>query len=302
MSFVAYWNGEWVRSEEVRIDPLDRGFTVADATFEATRTFNGRLYHLRDHIDRLYRSLDYIRLDPGLTFGEMADLTKEAVERNLSKLEAVGDLHVHHFVTRGKGRRAWAADGAQVGIRVSGLDFAGYYAAYDGLRAAITRTQSYPAEALDPKIKHYSRMNFNLAELEANEVDPGALPILRDGHGLITEGSSYNIFIVSDGVVRTPTTRNALAGVSRKVVLDLTSRLGIETRIEDIQPYDVLTADECFFTSTSWCMVPVTTIDRRPVGAGTTGPMTRRLLAAWSESVGLDIVDQAVRYGSAAPA
>ena len=154
----------------------------------------------------------------------MAALTEEAVERNLDKLDAVGDLHVHHFVTRGKGRRAWSADGAQVGIRVSGLDFAGYYTAYDGLKAVITRTQSYHAEALDPKIKHYSRMNFNLAELEANEVDPGALPILRDRDGYITEGSSYNVFIVTGGVVRTPTTRTALEGVSRKVVLGLTSR------------------------------------------------------------------------------
>ena len=72
MSFTAYWNGEWIPSEEIRIDPLDRGFTVADATFEATRTFNGKIYHLGDHVRRLYRSLDYIRLDPGLTEEEMA--------------------------------------------------------------------------------------------------------------------------------------------------------------------------------------------------------------------------------------
>ncbi len=172
MTFTAYWNGEWVRSEEIRIDPLDRGFTVADATFEATRTFAGKIYHLRDHVDRLYRSLDYIRLDPGLTRQEMSDLTEEAVERNLHKLDEVGDLHIHHFVTRGKGSRAWSAGEPQVGIRVRGLDFAGYYEAYDGLRSVITRTQSYPAQALDPKVKHYSRMNFNLAELEAHEIDP----------------------------------------------------------------------------------------------------------------------------------
>ncbi len=298
MDFAAYWNGEWIPSEEMRIDPLDRGFTVADATFEATRTFNGKIFHLDDHIDRLYRSLDYIRLDPGLTPMEMAELTYEAVERNLHMLETVGDLHIHHFVTRGHGRRAWSASSPQVGIRVSGLDFAGYYTAYRGVRAVITRTQSYEAESLDPKIKHYSRMNFNLAELEANEVDPEALPILRDRHGYITEGSTYNVFIVSGGILRTSTTRNALEGVSRKIALELASQIGIEARVEDIQPYDVLTADECFFTSTSWCMAPVTRVDKRPVGSGAVGPVTKRLLAAWSESVGLDIVDQAVRYGS----
>ena len=300
MTFTAYWNGEWVRSEEIRIDPLDRGFTVADATFEATRTFAGKIYHLRDHVDRLYRSLDYIRLDPGLTRQEMSDLTEEAVERNLHKLDEVGDLHIHHFVTRGKGSRAWSAGEPQVGIRVRGLDFAGYYEAYDGLRSVITRTQSYPAQALDPKVKHYSRMNFNLAELEAHEIDPEALPVLRDENGYITEGSSYNVFIVTNGIVRTPTTKSALQGVSRKVVLSLAAQLGIETRVEDIQPYDVLTADECFFTSTSWCLVPVTYVDKLPVGHSTPGPVTQQLLAAWSERIGLDIVDQAVRYGRAA--
>ena len=298
MDFVAYWNGEWIPSEEMRIDPLDRGFTVADATFEATRTFNGKIFHLDDHIDRLYRSLDYIRLDPGIASTEMTALTDEAVARNLHILETVGDLHIHHFVTRGRGRRAWSADAPQVGIRVSGLDFAGYYTAYRGVRAVITRTESYAAESLDPKIKHYSRMNFNLAELEANEVDPGALPILRDRHGYITEGSTYNVFIVSGGILRTSTTRNALQGVSRKIALELASHIGIETRVEDIQPYDVLTADECFFTSTSWCMAPVIYVDKRPVGSGAVGPVTKRLLGAWSENVGLDIIEQAVRYGS----
>lgn len=298
MDFVAYWNGEWIPSEEMRIDPLDRGFTVADATFEATRTFNGKIFHLDDHIDRLYRSLDYIRLDPGIASTEMTALTDEAVARNLHILETVGDLHIHHFVTRGRGRRAWSADAPRVGIRVSGLDFAGYYTAYRGVRAVITRTESYAAESLDPKIKHYSRMNFNLAELEANEVDPGALPILRDRHGYITEGSTYNVFIVSGGILRTSTTRNALQGVSRKIALELASHIGIETRVEDIQPYDVLTADECFFTSTSWCMAPVTYVDKRPVGSGAVGPVTKRLLNAWSERVGLDIIEQAVRYGS----
>ena len=102
MSFTAYWNGDWIPLDQMRIDPLDRGFTVADATFEATRTFGGKMFRLNGHIERLYRSLQYIQLDPGLTAGEMTDLTEQAVERNAHLLSEVGDLHIHHFVTRGK--------------------------------------------------------------------------------------------------------------------------------------------------------------------------------------------------------
>ena len=299
MSFTAYWNGDWIPLDQMRIDPLDRGFTVADATFEATRTFGGKMFRLNGHIERLYRSLQYIQLDPGLTAAEMANLTEQAVERNAHLLSEVGDLHIHHFVTRGKGRRAWAAADPNVGIRVSGLDFSGFYEAYNGLRGVITKTQAYPPDALDPKVKHYSRMNFNLAELEANNFDVGALPIMRDANGHITEGSSYNVFVVDGGSLRTPTTKSALRGISRDVVLDLARGLDIETRVEDLQPYDILTADECFFASTSWCMVPVTYVDKRQIGNGEPGPVTRQLLTAWGEAVGVDIVDQATRFGRA---
>ena len=122
---------------------------------------------------------------------------------------------------------------------------------------------------------------------------------MRDANGHITEGSSYNVFVVDGGSLRTPTTKSALRGISRDVVLDLARGLDIETRVEDLQPYDILTADECFFASTSWCMVPVTYVDKRQIGNGEPGPVTRQLLTAWGEAVGVDIVDQATRFGRA---
>ena len=120
----------------------------------------------------------------------------------------------------------------------------------DGLHGVITRTRSYDAEALDPKLKHLSRMNMSIAELEANDLDPGAWPILTDKDGYLTEGSGYNVFIVTDGVLRTPTERAILAGVSRGMVLDLADGLGLPAKVEHLQPYDAYTADEAFFTST----------------------------------------------------
>ncbi len=292
--YTAYFNGEWVPFGEVRINPTDRGFFVGDTIFEVVRTFNGKSFRMKEHIDRLYRSLSYTRIDPGMTAQEMIDLSEEAVERNMDMLGEAGDFNIHQFVTRGYGRRAWQARDAGVCIKIGPLDFQNYAGAYDvGLHGVITKTLSYAPEALDPKIKHYSRMNFNLAELEANDVDPGALPILRDERGSMTEGSGYNVFIVTDGMLRTSDDRSILQGVSRGMVFELARQLEIPVREEALQPYDMYTADEAFFTSTTWCLVPVTYVDKRPIGDGKPGPITNQLLAAWSERVGLDIIDQA---------
>ena len=174
--------------------------------------------------------------------------------------------------------------------------FAPYYAT--GMHGVITRTRSYEPAALDPKVKHLSRLNMSLAEVEANDLDPGAWPILTDKDGNITEGSGYNVFIVTDGVIRTPSDTAILAGISRDMVLDLAEQLEVPASEEDLQPYDVYTADECFFSSTPFSILPVTYVDRRPIGDGRPGPMTQNLLAAWSEAVGIDVVDQALRFAT----
>lgn len=297
--YVAYQNGDWIRLDELRIDALDRGFFIGDTVYEVERTFNGKSFRMKEHVDRLYRSLKYARIEPGLSVDEFADVSEEAISRNRHMLSEAGEFNVHQFVTRGPGRHAWMADTPTVGIRVNPVDFHNFYRAYDeGMRAVITRTRSYSPEALDPKIKHYSRMNFSLAELEAHDVDPGAMPILRDERGSITEGSGYNAFIVTDGVIRSPADRSILQGVSRQMVYELAQQLHIPVAEEDLEPYDVYTADEVFFSTTPWCLVPVTSVDRRQVGDGKPGEITNRLLAAWGEMVGVDIAGQAARIGS----
>ncbi len=296
--FVAYLNGDWVPLSEVKIDPVDRGFFVGDAVFEVVRTFNGKSFRMKEHIDRLYRSLQFARIDLELSAHEMLDISEEAIGRNKDRLEDVGDFNIHQFVTRGFGRRAWKAESPTVCVRIGPLDFTNFSGAYEnGLHGVVTKILSYSPEMLDPKVKHYSRMNFNLAEIEANDVDPEALPILRDEDGNLTEGSGYNVFMVTDGTIRTPDDRSILQGVSRGMVFDLARQLEIPVVEEDLQPYDLYTADEAFFASTTWCMVPVTYVDRRPIGDGKPGPVTNQLLAAWSEAVGMDIVDQAMRFG-----
>jgi branched-chain amino acid aminotransferase len=281
----------------MRIDPLDRGFLVGDCVFDVARTFNGKSFRMREHVDRLYRSLKYVRIDPGLSPEEMERISEEVISRNEHLRADVGDYQLWQFVTRGRGRWAHKAGPPAVGVYVRQVGFARFAHLYrHGAHGVIVRTRSFAPDALDPKVKNFSRMNFNLAELEAADVDPDGWPILTDSRGSITEGVGYNIFIVTGGVIRTAGDRGVLQGVSRAMVFDLARELGTPVVEEDFQPYDVYTADEAFFTSTSPCILPVTRVDKRPIGSGTPGPVVARLLTAWSETVGLDIVAQANRY------
>ena len=295
--YTAYFKGEWMPFSEVKIDPMDRGFTVGDVVFDVARTFNGKSFRMEDHIQRLYRSLKFVRIDPGLSAKEMLDISEEVVQRNDHLRAEVGDFTITQFVTRGPGSSSRSAGPPAVCVKVAPIGFGRFADLFkDGAHGVITRTRSYPVESLDPKVKNYSRMNFNLADLEAADVDPEAWPILTDAEGSLTEGTGYNVFLVTDGVIRTPGDRNILQGVSRGMVFDLARQLNIPLVEEDLQPYDLYNADEAFFSGTSPCILPVSKVDQREIGDGRPGPIVQQLLSAWSETVGMDIVDQALQF------
>ena len=295
--YTAYFKGEWMPFSQVKIDPMDRGFTVGDVVFDVARTFNGKSFRMEDHIQRLYRSLKFVRIDPGLSAKEMLDISEEVVQRNDHLRAEVGDFTITQFGTRGPGSSSRSAGPPAVCVKVAPIGFGRFADLFkDGAHGVITRTRSYPVESLDPKVKNYSRMNFNLADLEAADVDPEAWPILTDADGSLTEGTGYNVFLVTDGVIRTPGDRNILQGVSRGMVFDLARQLNIPLVEEDLQPYDLYTADEAFFSGTSPCILPVSKVDQREIGDGRPGPIVQQLLSAWSETVGMDIVDQALQF------
>ena len=294
-NFETYFNGDWIPYREVMINPEDRGVTLADVVFDIGRTFNGKPFALDHHIDRMYRSLQYVRIDPGMTSEDMTSICEEAVQRNHKYLEEAGDFTIHPWVTRGVG--AVNDSIPTVCISIKPVNFAAFANAYvDGVKAVIAKTRSYSTDMMDPKVKHHNRMNFVLAELEAKDVDPKALPVLMDGNGNLTEGSGYNVFLVKDGVLKTPKGTSILWGVSRRTVMEVANNIGIQVVEEDLQPYDIYTADEVFFTRTSPRITPVNSIDNRLIGDGKPGPMTKQLLAAHSERVGVDIVDQALHH------
>ena len=291
MEYQIWLNGEYVERDKATISMNDRGFKLGDVVFDTSRTFNGTVFRLRDHLIRLYRSLKFVRLDPGMSIDEMERLTLEVVARNEEVRSSLNDDYmITQIVTGGSGQRG---EPPNVSIWLSPLGAPRWAPAYEvGAHAVIPKTRAYSPESLDPKVKHYSRMNFVLAELEAADVDPDALPLLLDTDGNVSEGTGANFMIVTDGTLRTPRDTSTLQGVSRMAALEIADTLGIPAIEDDLQPYDLYTADEAFFTSTPFCILPVGRVDNRPIGDEVPGPVTNQLLAAWSERVGLDIVDQ----------
>ncbi|MBM4437451.1 MAG: aminotransferase class IV, partial [Actinobacteria bacterium] len=159
-----------------------------------------------------------------------------------------------------------------------------------------------PARLLDPKAKSRSRLHYRVALNEMAAWGPDAWAILADEDGFLTEGTGSNFFIVKDGALLTPEPRNILRGVTRHAVLDLAAELALPARETNLELYDALTADEAFFTSTPFCLMPATRFNGRPVGDGAVGPLYRRLADALSESVGVDFIAQAKRYAAAGSA
>ena len=294
---IAYFNGEFVPQSQCVIHATDRGFRTSDVVYDLQRTFGGKMYRLHEHLERFMRSLKYTRLEPGLDIDQLEALTNEVVERNRDNIHPGGDISITQFVTRGIGATLAQATNPTVCILPQHIDLTALAPLYrEGVHVVIPRTRSYTIESLDPKVKHYSRMNFVLANLEAADVDPDAYPVLLDSDGNIAEHIAGNFYIVTDGVLRMPGDRSVLQGDTRRAILEMAAQLGIPTVEEDIQPYDAYTADEVFMTNTTYCILPAGRIDNRPVGAEVPGPITRQLQSAWSEMVGIDFVDQALSY------
>jgi branched-chain amino acid aminotransferase len=290
----AYFNGEWIPKDECKISMDDRGLRVGDAVFEVDRTFDGTIFDMEGHMDRLFRSLKYTRMDPGLTREEMTQITQEALDRNKHLIPEGGDMNVRQVITRGEGGAVNDGSPATVYVAAYPMNFSRYASLYDeGAHVVFARTRSYHPDSLDPKVKHVSRMNFVLAELEAHDVDPDSWPVLLDLDGNISEGTGFNFWIVTDGALRTAGDRTLLQGVSRKAILALADELGIPVILDDIQLYDAYTADEAFVSGTSHCLLPVSKLDNREIDGDVPGPIVKQLLAAWSEKVGVDIVGQA---------
>ena len=298
MTRMVYLSGELVPESEAKISIFDSAVTLGDTVTESTRTFGHRPFKLERHIERLYKSLKVTRIDPGCEPAEMLEITKKVLETNLPLIEDHEDYWIVHNISRGMfvlgPDPTVQRSGATVMIYTAPLDLRGWAAYYEqGCHAVTAMSRAIPSQSLDARIKNRSRMAYTLAEMEVKLVDEAAQGVILDIHGNVAENKGGNIFVVSDGVLKTPTVSNALAGITRETVLELAQQLGIETAEMLLQPYDLYTADELFFTSTPYCLMPATRFNGLPVGDGQVGLVTKQILTSWSEMVGLDIAGQA---------
>lgn len=294
---VVYINGQFLPESEGKISFLDKGFFLGDAVFDTARTFKHKPYKFKEHIERLYRSLRYVRIDPGMDEDEMMRITLEVLAANVPLLKENDDYWVTQSVSSGllttppTDLRGGEATVVICCRPICFKEYAEYFKSGIGLVTPSIR--DVPPQCLDPKIKARNYLNHIIADLEAKQVDPHATPLLLDINGYVTETLGANFFLARGGELMTPGRHNILCGISRQTVTELAKGLDIPV-IEDnyITVYDVYNADEAFLTTTSYNMAPVSHLNGVKIGKEIPGPLTKRFLDAWSESVGVDIVGQ----------
>ncbi len=297
---VVYLNGQLVPQAEAMLHIHDRGFIFADGVFDTLRTFKGEIFRLEQHIDRLFDSLAYARIDSGMSREQWADATLAVVDANRPHLPEGEDYWVTQRVTSGRHSFYDAPpepSGPTVLVDCVPIPFrarAPYFA--QGVDMVLAARRRIPPEALSPNAKTLNYLNMTLAQREVEASSPGAWALMADKNGNLAEGVGCNIFFVKNGKVFTPTREFVLAGVSREVVIELCAELSLEVSEQDVSPYLGTTADEALLTSTSLCAAPVRSLNGKVYPGGAPGPVTRRLMEAFSELVGMDHAGQYLRF------
>ena len=301
-----YINGQYVPETEAGISIFDSACMSGDMVFEMTRSFNRKQFKLREHIERLYRSAKMLRIPFGMSINELEALTHEVIERNQRSMDDDEEDRVMINLSRGINSLYHPIFGGDPGptLVISSfplsLTLAAFEGIYDpGLHAVTPSQRAIPANLMDSKIKHRSHLSFVIANIQVSLInDANAWALLLDPDGFVTEGTGANFFIITDGELWTPEPRNILRGITRAHTMELATKLGITVREKNIELYDVIHADEAFYTSTPACIYPCTKINGIDIGSGSMGSITNRLLAAWSEDVGVDIIAQTKRYAA----
>ena len=295
---IAYFNGDYLAESAVKVPFRDRSFIYGDGCFDMTRTFNHRLFKLREHVERLYRSLKYLRIDPGLSPAEMIQVSETVTEKNLHLLGPGEDYWVGQRISRGVNPAEgdnWDHYGPNVIVECAPLPLKPRAKLFrDGIRVVTPSNRRVPPQSMTPRAKTHSYLNMIVGDQEVQAQDPGAWAVLLDINGNLAEGMGSNIFFVRDGEIVTPREQFVLPGVSRQTAIDLARQEGIPVREGDTDLYDAYVADECFLTSTSLCICPVVSVNGQSVGpkGQVWGPVTRRLADAYIRFVGCDFVQQ----------
>ena len=294
---LVHLNGELVPESEAKISIFDAAVSLGFTVTDSARTFLHKPFKLEAHIARLYQSMKVTRIEPGISPEEMLKRTTDLLEMNLEAIEPNDDLWIVHNVSSGllkMGPSPEQQNHATIMIYNAPMDLRGWQKYYsEGCHAVTPFSRQPSAQSLDARIKNRSRMFYTMAEQEVKLVDPDAQSVILDTDGYVSENKGGNIFVVSNGVLKTPTSENGLAGITRETTLEIAQSLGIPTTETRLLPYDLYTADEIFFTSTPYCLMPATKFNGLPVGNGTVGPVSKQILQGWADLTGVDVVSQA---------
>lgn len=271
-----YLDGQFYDKENAKISVFDHGLLYGDGVFEGIRFYQGRVFRLTEHIDRLFDSAKAICLTVPLDKAGMTEAVLETIRQN-----ELQDGYVRLVVTRGcgdLGLNPALCPKATVFIIASKITLYPEEMYRNGLTVTTCATRRIPHGALSPMVKSLNYLNNVLAKIEAQQSGAGEGLMLNE-QGYVAECTGDNVFIVKNGAIFTPPiSSGALAGITREVVFELAAEMGIPISEPNMTRYDIYTADECFLTGTAAEIIPAVKLDTRLIGTGQPGPVTARLI------------------------
>lgn len=281
MGLIIYLDGKYVDEEEAKLSVFDHGLLYGDGVFEGIRAYHGRVFRLKEHIERLFESARSINLDPGLSKEEMTNVVLETCRRNNLR-----DAYIRLVVTRGRGDLGLDPEKcpkASVFCIAAAIQLYPAELYEKGLELVTVGTRRNAPDALDPRIKSLNYLNNVMAKIEASKAGaPEGLFLNKEG--FVAEATGDNIFIVKEGQLITPPPYvGLLEGITRNVVMELAKEAGIPVYEKVFTRHDVYVADECFLTGTAAEVIPVVKLDNRIIGDGRPGPITKDLITMFRE-------------------
>lgn len=276
-----YIDGAFYAESEAKISVFDHGLLYGDGIFEGIRFYNGRVFRLEEHIDRLYDSARAILLKIPLTKEEMCAAVVESCRVN-----ELRDGYVRLVVTRGVGDLGLnpkLCPKATVIIIAATIKLYPEELYQKGLDVVTCATRRIAPGALSPTVKSLNYLNNIMAKIEAGGAGEG---LMLNEQGYVAECTGDNVFVIKNGQIFTPPiSAGALRGITREVVFEIAEELGYKVTEPNVTRYDLFTADECFLTGTAAEIIPAVTLDHRPIGDGKPGPITAKFIERYRELV-----------------
>ncbi|MBW1642562.1 MAG: branched-chain-amino-acid transaminase [Deltaproteobacteria bacterium] len=272
-----YINGDFFEKENAKISVFDHGLLYGDGIFEGIRIYNGKIFKLKEHLERLYKSAKAIMLTVPLSFKELGKAVQDTVQINKKE-----NGYIRLVITRGNGTLGidpTNCKNATVIIIVDDIQLYPKKHYQKGIKIITASVRRISPDSLDPRIKSLNYLNNIMAKMEAENA--GCLEaVMLNKEGFVAECTGDNIFIVKNKCLLTPSgSKGALDGITKNTVMHVSKKIGLPAQESELTQYDLYTADECFLTGTGAEIIPVIQIDGRTIGNEKPGPITQKLTA-----------------------